>query len=87
MNKDLTVNMGNCNHRRYMPTLIDLVASGRMSLAPNLTQQETMETIVDAYEAFDRRQPGWGKGRGGPLSARGQAIQRPSQHGGGSEQG
>ena len=59
MNKNLTVNTGNCNHRRYLHELIDVVASGRMSLAPNLTQQETLDTIIGAYEAFDRRDPGW----------------------------
>ena len=25
MNKNLTVRMGNCNHRKYIPDLIDLV--------------------------------------------------------------
>jgi threonine dehydrogenase-like Zn-dependent dehydrogenase len=59
MNKNVTVKMGNCNHRRYLPELIDVVASGRMSLSANVTQQETFETIIDAYQAFDRRQPGW----------------------------
>ena len=61
MNKNLTVRMGNCNHRRYLPELIDVVASGRLSLSPNITQQETFETIIDAYRAFDRREPGWVK--------------------------
>jgi hypothetical protein len=32
LNKNLTVNMGKCNHRRYLPELIDVVASGRVSL-------------------------------------------------------
>jgi threonine dehydrogenase-like Zn-dependent dehydrogenase len=59
MNKNLTVNMGNCNHRRYVPRLIDLVASGTLSLAPNVTRAATMTDIIDAYEAFDRREPGW----------------------------
>jgi threonine dehydrogenase-like Zn-dependent dehydrogenase len=59
MGKNLTVNMGNCNHRRYVSRLIDLVASGTMSLAPNVTRAATMTDIIDAYEAFDRREPGW----------------------------
>ncbi len=59
MNKNLTINMGNCNHRRYLPELIDIVASGRMSLSPNVTQAMTFDEIVGAYEAFDRREPGW----------------------------
>lgn len=28
MNKNLTINMGNCNHRKYVPTLVDIVESG-----------------------------------------------------------
>jgi threonine dehydrogenase-like Zn-dependent dehydrogenase len=61
MNKNLTIRLGNCNHRRYLPELIDVVASGRMSLSPNVTQQETFETIIDAFRAFDRREPRWVK--------------------------
>jgi threonine dehydrogenase-like Zn-dependent dehydrogenase len=59
MNKNLTINAGNCNHRRYLPKLIDVVASGRMSLSPNLTQAMVLDEIVGAYEAFDRRDAGW----------------------------
>lgn len=59
MNKNLTVNMGNCNHRRYLPKLIDLVASGAVDLSPNLTQDEPLSGIVEAYRSFDRREPGW----------------------------
>lgn len=59
MNKNLTIKAGNCNHRRYLPELIDIVASGRMSLAPNLTQALAFDEIVDAYQAFDRREEGW----------------------------
>jgi threonine dehydrogenase-like Zn-dependent dehydrogenase len=79
MNKNLTVNMGNCNHRRYLPELIDIVASGRMSLAANVTQQETFDTVIDAYRAFDRRQPGWVKvavvvGQGSGMQVGGRAA-------------
>jgi threonine dehydrogenase-like Zn-dependent dehydrogenase len=28
MNKNLTVQAGNCNHRRYVPELVELVRSG-----------------------------------------------------------
>lgn len=28
MNKNLTINMGNCNHHKYIPTLVDLVRNG-----------------------------------------------------------
>jgi threonine dehydrogenase-like Zn-dependent dehydrogenase len=57
--KNLTINAGNCNHRRYLPELIDIVTSGRMSLAPNVSHALAFEDVVDAYEAFDHRDEGW----------------------------
>jgi threonine dehydrogenase-like Zn-dependent dehydrogenase len=68
LNKNLTVNMGNCNHRRYVHDLIDVVASGRMGLAANITQSEPIADVIAAYEAFDRREPGWVKVKIEPSS-------------------
>lgn len=59
MNKNLTIKMGNCNHRRYYATLIDLVRSGVIDPLEILTQVEPMQGAIQAYEAFDQRQPGW----------------------------
>jgi threonine dehydrogenase-like Zn-dependent dehydrogenase len=59
MNKNLTVRMGNCNHRRYLPMLIDLVKSGAVDPEKVLTQREPVTDALEAYKAFDRRQPGW----------------------------
>ncbi|MFP3547476.1 zinc-dependent alcohol dehydrogenase [Rhizobium sp. SIMBA_035] len=59
MNKNLTVKMGNCNHRRYYATLIDLVRSDVIDPLKILTQVEPMQGAIQAYEAFDQRQPGW----------------------------
>jgi threonine dehydrogenase-like Zn-dependent dehydrogenase len=59
MNKNLTVKMGNCNHRRYYKTLIDLVLSGAIDPAKILTKVEPIQSAIEAYEAFDRREPGW----------------------------
>jgi threonine dehydrogenase-like Zn-dependent dehydrogenase len=61
MNKNLTLKMGNCNHRRYLPHLIDMVASGRMGLAADVTQRQPLTDVLDAYATFDRREPGWVK--------------------------
>jgi threonine dehydrogenase-like Zn-dependent dehydrogenase len=61
MNKNLTVRMGNCNHRRYIPHLLDLIESGVMDPARILTQLEPMTSAVAAYEAFDQRRAGWMK--------------------------
>ena len=59
MNKNLTLKMGNCNHRKYIPHLVDLVASGVVDPVTVLTQMEPMQDAIAAYKAFDERQPGW----------------------------
>jgi threonine dehydrogenase-like Zn-dependent dehydrogenase len=59
MNRNLTVNMGNCNHRKYLPTLVELVQSGRVEPTRVLTQVGPLMDVIAAYQAFDQRQPGW----------------------------
>lgn len=59
MNKNLTIHMGNCNHRKYIPCLIELVCAHAFDPTAILTQQEPMTAALDAYAAFERRQPGW----------------------------
>lgn len=59
MNKNLTVQMGNCNHRRYLPALIELTQSGAIDPTRVLTQREPMTSAIEAYKCFDTRQPGW----------------------------
>lgn len=61
MNRNLTINMGNCNHRKYIPPLVDMVRSGEVDPKQILTQVEPMTSVIDAYKAFDTRQPGWVK--------------------------
>ena len=61
MNKNLTLKMGNCPHRAYLSTLVDLVASGVIDPAQVLTQVEPMTDAIEAYKAFDRRESGWMK--------------------------
>lgn len=61
MNKNLTINMGNCNHRKYIPTLVDMVRNGTVDPEKILTKIEPMMSVIDAYKAFDKRQPGWMK--------------------------
>jgi threonine dehydrogenase-like Zn-dependent dehydrogenase len=59
MNKNLTMHAGNCNHRRYVPRLLDLVATGTVDPTTFITQSEPPESAIDAYRAFDRRDEGW----------------------------
>src|SRR5690606_21012 len=67
MNKNVTVQMGNCNHRRYIPELIQLVEAGVIDPERVLTQREPMTSAIDAYKMFDTRQPGWIKVELKPL--------------------
>ena len=57
--RNLTVKGGNCNHRKYIPELVGLVATGAIDPTEILTQQEPMTGAIEAYEAFDKRRPGW----------------------------
>jgi threonine dehydrogenase-like Zn-dependent dehydrogenase len=59
MNKNLTIKIGNCHHRQYVPHLLDLIASGTIDPRAILTVVEPMQGAIDAYEAFDDRKPGW----------------------------
>jgi len=59
MNKNLAVNMGNCHHRRYLPRLIELVRTGAVDPTEILTHAEPLTDAIEAYKAFDRRDPGW----------------------------
>jgi threonine dehydrogenase-like Zn-dependent dehydrogenase len=59
MNKNVTVKAGNCNHRHYIPQLVELVTNGTVDPALLLTGNEPMTDVLAAYREFDRREPGW----------------------------
>ena len=59
MNKNLTIRMGNCDHRSVTPPLLDLVASGVFDPTRFITQHEPISDVVDAYLTFDQREEGW----------------------------
>jgi threonine dehydrogenase-like Zn-dependent dehydrogenase len=59
MNKNLTIRAGNCNHRKYIPGLLDLIQNGTLDPEKLLSHVEEMHSAIDAYHAFDERQPGW----------------------------
>ena len=61
MNRNLAINMGNCHHRKYIPRLLELVASGAFEPSRLLTQLEPLSDAIAAFEAFDRREHGWVK--------------------------
>lgn len=60
MNRNITVNMGNCPHRKYLPMLVDMVRNGTIDPTKVLREEiEPMVSAIEAYKEFDRRQPGW----------------------------
>lgn len=61
MNKNLTVNMGNCNHKKYVTELLELVRAGGFKPSSLITQRSTFSSAIEAYREFDRRAPGWTK--------------------------
>ena len=61
MEKNLTIQMGNCHHRKYIPMLIKVVQQGLFDPSTILTQSVPMTSIIEAYENFDLRKDGWVK--------------------------
>lgn len=61
MGKNLTINMGNCNHRKYLPYLVDLVESGAIDPLKILTQVKPISKVLQAYSSFDQHKSGWMK--------------------------
>ena len=59
MNKNLTIKSGNCNHRRYVGKLIELVLARAIDPTQILTQREPLTDAISAYKAFDTRQESW----------------------------
>jgi threonine dehydrogenase-like Zn-dependent dehydrogenase len=59
MNKNLTVRTGNCNHRKYLPRLIEFVRSGVMHPEQFFTRREPIGSAIDAYHHFDQHEQGW----------------------------
>lgn len=61
MNKNLSFHMGNCPHRRYLAPTLRAVASGAVRPAKILSHVARFDETVNAYENFDRHEPGWMK--------------------------
>ncbi|HEY4237429.1 MAG TPA: zinc-dependent alcohol dehydrogenase [Gaiellaceae bacterium] len=68
--KNLTITMGNCNHRKYIPRLVELTRAGAVDPSALVTQVEDVAGAIEAYEQFDHRQPGWLKVALAGVSAR-----------------
>jgi len=53
--------MCNCNHRSITTKHVDLVGSDSFDPIGVFTQREPTMNAIDAYKAFDIREPGWTK--------------------------
>ena len=51
--------MANCNHRKYIPRLVELTRAGVVDPSALITQIADVHDAVSAYEQFDLRRPGW----------------------------
>ena len=69
VNRNLTVKMGNCPHRKYLPKLVEMVRNGTINPAQILTHSSPLTSVIEAYKAFDRRQEGWIKVELLPVAA------------------
>ncbi len=61
MNENLTIRMGNCPHRRYIPELMEIVAAGAVQPERVITQAQPIASAIDAYRMFDEHRAGWTK--------------------------
>jgi threonine dehydrogenase-like Zn-dependent dehydrogenase len=68
LNKNIKVNMGICNHHKYIPLLINMVRVGTIDPSQILTHVEPLTAAIDAYKAFNERQSGWIKVKLEPSS-------------------
>jgi len=59
VDRNLTIQAGVCNHRKYIPRLLDMVKSRTVDPARLVSHREPLMSAVDAYHALAQRQPGW----------------------------
>lgn len=60
MNKNLTIPMGNCPHRKYLPALVQMVHAGQIDPLMVLpTRKEPLIDVLQAYREYDQRKAGW----------------------------
>ncbi|HEY8313594.1 MAG TPA: alcohol dehydrogenase catalytic domain-containing protein [Candidatus Baltobacteraceae bacterium] len=59
MGKNLTLRMGDCPHRRYLPQALRAVANGTVRPSRILSQKTGFEGAVAAYHSFADHEDGW----------------------------
>jgi threonine dehydrogenase-like Zn-dependent dehydrogenase len=58
MNKGLTLRMGQCNTRRYMPRLLEHIQSGRVDAKGIISHRFPLEAVSEAYDTFAEKKDG-----------------------------
>src|SRR5204863_8048141 len=60
MNKNITIQMGNCPHRKDVPRLVEMVHTQQIDpLAVIPARHEPLTDVLQAYKEFDQRKTGW----------------------------
>lgn len=57
--KNITITMGNCNHHKYIPMLIEWIKNGKFDHNKFITHKLMLDEIVEAYKKFDKREDNW----------------------------
>ena len=55
MNKGLTMKMGQCNVKRYMPHLLEHIQAGRIDAKSIITHRVPLEHAAEAYNIFEQK--------------------------------
>lgn len=56
MNKNVTIRMGQCNVKRYMPHLLEHIRAGRIDPTGIITHRISLDEVPDAYRTFARKE-------------------------------
>jgi threonine dehydrogenase-like Zn-dependent dehydrogenase len=59
VNENLTLRMGNCNHRKYIPKLMQIITGGAVRPERIITQEQPLVSAIDAYRMLDEKKAGW----------------------------
>ena len=59
MSRNISLHMGNCHHRKYIPELMEIVSCGAVKPERIITQEQPMVSAIDAYRIFDQHEAGW----------------------------
>ena len=61
MRKNITVRIGHCNHRKYIPHLIELIDNGTVDPLTIYTQKAPFTGVKDAYRSIEEKHADWVK--------------------------